>query len=145
MTEVHLPECPGTYVLVFQAAMAWRLEVGRLGEIALETGYYLYVGSAFGPGGLAARIQRHWRREKRLHWHMDYLRPWLQPLEVWIDMSDQRLEHQWARRLLADIRFKPVTGFGCSDCDCQAHLFHTIDLPDPGCLQQPVEVSPFPG
>ena len=53
-----------------------RLEivVGRLGVIQAERGYYVYVGSALGSGGLAARVGRHCRREKRLRWHVDYLR-----------------------------------------------------------------------
>ena len=39
----------------------------------LEPGYYVYIGSGWGPGGLASRICRHLgcRPRRRLHWHID--------------------------------------------------------------------------
>ena len=49
--------------------------MGALGRIELQAGTWLYVGSARGPGGLAARVGRHWRDGVPKHWHMDYLKP----------------------------------------------------------------------
>ena len=69
-----LPSLPGTYALVLSASACQKFAVGRLGTLTVEPGFYLYVGSAFGPGGLAARVGRHCRREKTCRWHVDYLR-----------------------------------------------------------------------
>jgi len=41
--------------------------------ITLSAGCYLYCGSAKGPGGFKARLSRHMRRGKSLHWHVDQL------------------------------------------------------------------------
>ncbi len=55
----ELPEDKGTYVLVAFVAEMKRLEIGRLGAHDVVPGFYLYVGSAFGSGGLRARIGHH--------------------------------------------------------------------------------------
>jgi Uri superfamily endonuclease len=46
-------------VLVAFVAQMNRLEIGRLGVYDIVPGYYAYVGSAFGAGGLRARICHH--------------------------------------------------------------------------------------
>ena len=69
-----LPSLPGTYVLVLRFSK--RLEiVGRQTWGAFGAGGLLRVRrQRLGPGGLAARVGRHCRREKTLRWHVDYLR-----------------------------------------------------------------------
>ncbi len=47
---------PGTYALVLACQKTGRVRIGRLGVLALQPGFYVYVGSAFGSGGLAARL-----------------------------------------------------------------------------------------
>ena len=59
MSEPGLPAAPGSYVLVLRADLPARLAIGSLGELEIRPGYYLYTGSAFGPGGLRARAGRH--------------------------------------------------------------------------------------
>lgn len=113
----------GTYVLLFACREAACPDVGRLGRIALEAGYYLYVGSAFGPGGVRARVARHLRRDKRRHWHLDYLRETLEPLEAWYTHDPVRREHEFAAALASWSGFDGVRGFGSSDCACPSHLF----------------------
>lgn len=120
----------GTYVVVYACDVNARLQVGRWSEIELQPGYYLYVGSAFGPGGVRARVQRHCRKEKKLHWHIDYLSAQLSPLEAWLCYQDERLEHRWAQALSEMKAMSPVEGFGCTDCDCRSHLFTTQERPD---------------
>jgi Uri superfamily endonuclease len=39
----------------------------------LTAGRFLYCGSANGPGGLSARLARHMRHGKSVHWHIDQL------------------------------------------------------------------------
>jgi Uri superfamily endonuclease len=40
----------------------------------LRHGYYLYLGSALGLGGLRTRIADRQKPSLRPHWHFDYLR-----------------------------------------------------------------------
>lgn len=101
---------------------ATALEAGRLGRIRFDPGFYAYVGSAFGPGGLEARISRHLRTGKRRHWHIDYLLESADVVRIWTITGNQRLECILAR-LLAKFRgARGVTGFGASDCNCVSHL-----------------------
>ncbi len=111
-----------------------RLRVGSLGEMMVHPGFYLYVGSAFGPGGLRARVGRHIAGSGPLRWHIDYLRRVTQPVETWC-APEQRCEHEWAQSLAAAARVSvPLARFGASDCRCPAHLFFLKgDLDPPGC------------
>jgi len=133
MTEAEA----GTYALLLKLDKQERITVGKLGTFDFPAGYYLYVGSALGPGGLRARLARHRRdsksssqsssrqKGKKLHWHIDYLLQQAQLIKVWSVASEQRLECKWsevARRLSgAQV---PVRGFGSSDCRCPAHLIY---------------------
>lgn len=119
-----LPPVGGSYVLLCESLEAGRVTIGRLGELALRPGWYAYVGSAFGPGGLRARVGRHLRPDKRLRWHFDYLRPHLLPRVVWFRAGPPRCEAQWAAALgrLPDAAI-PLAGFGASDRPGSSHLF----------------------
>jgi Uri superfamily endonuclease len=110
----------GSYVLLIELSEARSIEVGALGEIEFAAGAYAYVGSAL--SGLDARIDRHLRDDKRLHWHIDYLLQHADVVDVARVESDERLECRIAARLAQ--RLKLVERFGCSDCDCAGHLFH---------------------
>lgn len=115
---------PGTYVLVLRSTSRRSVEIGRIGLLRLEPGYYAYVGSALGPGGLRARLGRHLRGPDRVHWHIDYLRARTEPIEAWYSCGPARREHQWSDVLRASIgAVTPLSGFGASDCRCDAHLF----------------------
>jgi len=52
----------GTYVLILILPERKKIDVGALGEINFEPGYYAYVGSAL--GGMEGRIGRHLKRGK---------------------------------------------------------------------------------
>ena len=64
---------PGTYALILVSSSDRWIEIGKLGKFLIQPGYYVYAGSAFGPGGLKARIAHHMRISQRPHWHIDYL------------------------------------------------------------------------
>lgn len=126
----ELPSLPGTYVLVFSNAESRTVRVGALGDVCIEPGFLMYVGSAFGPGGLNARISRHARRAKKHHWHIDYLRPYLMLEEAWWNTASSHREHAWAKKLAG--RHEPAHArFGASDCTCPSHLFISTERPDP--------------
>ncbi|MFQ5934959.1 MAG: DUF123 domain-containing protein [Acidiferrobacterales bacterium] len=116
---------PGTYALILRIPTGRYVCIGRLGWLSLDPGFYVYVGSAFGPGGLLARLARHDVLAKKPHWHIDYLRRYAVLQEAWYTLDVDRREHQWANvfRELAGTS-EPLSGFGASDCRCSSHLFY---------------------
>jgi len=62
---------PGTYAVLLSSDSDDEISVGRLGDMRLQSGVYLYVGSAFGPGGVRARVNHHLHASSRPHWHID--------------------------------------------------------------------------
>ena len=115
---------PGTYALLLCSSSDAEIGVGRLGKMRLQSGFYVYVGSGFGPGGVRARVNHHLHYSSRPHWHIDYLRPRANVEEVWLCHDRKRREHLWAR-VLSSVPgiMVPMAGFGSSDCSCPAHLF----------------------
>ena len=128
----------GTYVLALRLPAPQTICIGRLGEIRFPAGWYLYVGSARGPGGLAARLARHRRREdKRFHWHIDYLRAVTTLVQMWTSPGDVRQECAWATAAAALPGASVVAPrFGASDCRCPAHLFHYARQPQVNELEE---------
>lgn len=113
----------GTYALILRADDERSLEVGALGTMTVRPGPYVYVGSAFGPGGVRARVRRHARAEGATHWHVDYLRAVTTLEAIWYTHDATRRECLWARVLRGASGARvPIDGFGASDCDCPAHL-----------------------
>ena len=127
------PKDSGTYALILQLSAGRLVQVGKLGAFHFPAGYFIYVGSAFGPGGLAGRLGRHIAPVKpgsRLHWHVDYLRCWASIVEIWIAEHTEPREHDWAvtvGRLPGSAI--PAPRFGASDCRCRSHLFHFEAMP----------------
>jgi Uri superfamily endonuclease len=122
------PSQPGTYALVMLADKASTISAGALGRLRVRPGWYVYVGSAYGPGGPRSRLLRH-LRSTICHWHVDYLKPQAPVVEIWTTTNPVPQEHLWARLLHnmpgAEI---PWPGFGSSGCRCRAHLVY---LPAP--------------
>jgi len=117
-----LPADPGVYVLLIYLENPEAIVVGRLGAIDFPAGCYAYVGSAL--RGLSARVGRHLRRRKKLHWHVDYLLQKGQLSEVVWALSQEKLECSIAGALLRQ-GFQSIPRFGASDCRCPSHLFHS--------------------
>jgi len=115
----------GTYALLLESCVNKRIQIGRWREIELQRGYYVYIGSAFGPGGVRARVLRHHGLQKKNHWHIDYLRQHCEVVGAWYTHHPERLEHEWAESLNQSDNFTALKGFGCSDCGCNSHLFYT--------------------
>ena len=109
----------GTYVLLVELSEPLEITVGRLGAITFPAGYCAYVGSAL--GGLDARLRRHIRSEKKIHWHIDYLLQSADIAKIIVGEADVRAECAIAQKLAEGL--DSVRGFGCSDCTCGSHLF----------------------
>ena len=121
---------PGTYLMLLECRNTIRLSIGQLGNMVVVPGFYLYVGSAYGPGGIRARLKHHRKIATRAHWHIDYLRIVAKIRDVWC-VYRTRCEHDWAQHLMQDqSATMPLTGFGASDCDCASHLFYYSQRPE---------------
>jgi sugar fermentation stimulation protein A len=141
----------GCYLIILRLKRRRAIEVGKLGRIRFEPGYYVYVGSAM--RSLSRRIERHRRLRKKMHWHIDYLRAvadWHEAVPI-LASDDLECEVAAALRSLVArgshsagqraVKNKRVTakildswsgsveGFGASDCGCPSHLFFSASDP----------------
>ena len=119
----------GIYCLVLSGGGS-SIRIGAIGEQFFPQGYYVYAGSALGPGGLQARVGRHIQTAKfpgsKTHWHIDHLL--LHPDVEWAGsaMAPDGDECVISRRIAEESGVTvPVEGFGSSDCrsGCKAHLY----------------------
>ena len=135
---------PGTYVLILHLAQGQTIRIGKLGSMDFKRGYYGYVGSAFGPGGLAARIHHHLKKRKNPHWHVDYLRRRTSPVQIWWSATRNRREHDWAT-VMAELPvvYRILKGFGSSDCGCLSHLFYFKRPPEFNVFQNALTQAGF--
>lgn len=118
---------PGAYGLLIRLPRQFRGRIGALGPVTIPPGAYLYLGSAYGPGGLAARLRRHLRADKRPHWHVDHL-TLAGTVERVFALPDGRECDLVDRALKLPAIHAPIAGFGSSDCRrCTAHL---LAIPD---------------
>jgi Uri superfamily endonuclease len=90
----------------------------------IEAGIYVYVGSAMGD--LSARVARHLRKNKRKHWHIDYLLEHAKVLSVVMLPSERRLEEEISSALSK--KFDGPEGFGSSDLKVKTNLYKLNDL-----------------
>mgnify|MGYP001157323608 FL=1 len=109
----------GSYVLLIRVAEAQIITVGRLGTIPFPSGDYAYIGSAL--NGAKARLERHLRKEKKIHWHIDYLLQRSDIRNVIVCQTEERVECSIVEAL--NPHFDVIQGFGSSDCRCPGHLF----------------------
>jgi Uri superfamily endonuclease len=112
----------GTYLLVMELPKETTVMVGKQGLVHFQKGWYVYVGSAL--NGLTQRIQRHLRKDKKIHWHIDYLLPYTEIVDILYNDNSRRDECTISR--LLEKKFTGIPGFGCSDCTCKSHLFYGI-------------------
>ncbi len=133
------PSVGGVYVLLLELYEAQSLCIGSLGQVTLAAGCYAYVGSAHGPGGLRQRLARHLRKEKQIHWHIDYLIACATVSGIYWQATSERLECRWVQALQrlpgATV---PCLGFGSSDCrnGCRSHLIRLPESVSESGLQQ---------
>ena len=110
----------GSYLLLLELQEERLVEIGQLGRVMFQKGYYIYVGSAM--SNLRARIRRHGQKRKKEHWHIDYLTRGADGFLSLPIRSSQRQECEIAQALSSIMKGGPP-GFGSSDCRCLTHLF----------------------
>jgi Uri superfamily endonuclease len=113
----------GSYVLLVELADNKNVTVGKLGSFPFAKGFYAYVGSAM--NGLRGRLARHLSKDKKLHWHIDYLLQEGRVIEIIACPSGEKVECSLAQALAS--KLDPVGGFGASDCHCRSHLYFAAD------------------
>ncbi len=107
-----------SYVLILYCNEEKIIAVGSLGRIRFKKGYYYYVGSA--NSGIH-RIKRHFRKEKKRRWHIDYI-----VSHMVVVGSIMRKDYEC--ELAEKIKLEFVPKFGSSDCKCESHLFYSPTL-----------------
>ena len=111
----------GCYCLIIELEKDSNIKIGKLGRIPFNKGHYVYVGSAM--NSLENRIRRHLSEEKKLHWHIDYFLK--DPKSRIVDVTfnvDVKVECEISGYLSK--RSFGIKGFGCSDCNCESHLYY---------------------
>jgi len=126
-----LPSAKGSYLLILESSSHAVITIGKKGCLTLHPGFYVYIGSALGPGGLRARVSRHSDRDKKQHWHIDYLRPYLQLSAVCYCACSERLEDAWSQQVGAWPEAEvPMKGFGATDRLMSTHLYYFNKRPE---------------
>jgi len=117
----------GVYCVIAILRERHRIVVGSLGAVDFAPGVYVYVGS--GMAGVEQRIDRHRRKDKTKHWHIDFL---MHEAEYFgsaaIPCETRKVECSVVRALVqCEGVVSTVPGFGSSDCGCGSHLIYFGD------------------
>jgi Uri superfamily endonuclease len=116
----------GCYSLIIDLKRKKTIRVGELGEAVFPVGTYVYTGSAM--NGLGARLRRHYSRQKKIHWHIDYLLtlPEARIKKIVLYPAAPGQECRQNKRIAARAGAAVILkNFGASDCKsgCSSHLF----------------------
>lgn len=111
----------GIYILLILVEGDVTVNIGSLGKILFEGGFYAYVGSA--QTSLKKRVARHFKKDKKKFWHIDYLleNERAKIVEVFYREAEKEEECRIANKI--GEANQPIKGFGSSDCRCKSHLF----------------------
>jgi len=129
----QIPAQPGAYLLLIELTKVTDVRLANRRSASLLPGCYLYAGSAYGSGGLKARVARHMRPAKLQWWHIDQLTK-NGVLGAWIFPGCNECD-------LVDMNSAlpvPIIGFGSTDCQrCRSHLLGPI----PACSQSTTQAK----
>jgi Uri superfamily endonuclease len=118
----QIPAEPGAYLLLIELTKATDVRLANRRSASLLPGCYLYAGSAYGSGGLKARVARHMRRAKLQWWHIDQLTKNGVP-GAWIFPGCNECDLVAMNSALP----VPIVGFGSTGCKrCRSHLLGPI-------------------
>ncbi len=117
----------GIYILEIFAEKSFKVNSQKFHSKIFNDGYYYYVGSA--QKNLKSRIDRHLKREKKLHWHIDYITT-IRTNKIsniyYFFNRGKNFECSLVQDLLKNTSlYTPVNDFGNSDCSiCDSHLLY---------------------
>ena len=110
----------GCYCLIIKLSNNSKIKIGKkLGKLDFTKGHYVYVGSAM--NSLESRINRHLSEDKKLHWHIDYL---LKKAEITCIIYNENKKVECELSQFLKTKTDGVKNFGCSDCECESHLYY---------------------
>ncbi len=138
-TNLTLEPKPGTYALVFSSVAKTVVQIGKLGEIRLRPGWYVYVGSALAAKtGVLRRVTRHADPTRPKKWNVDYVKPHLRLLEIWYTHDPVRRECQWAVAVGAGRGAQVhLAQIGARDCKkCATHFYYFPRQPSLAAFQR---------
>ena len=116
-----LPAGKGAYLLLLNLLSLATISTKHSNKVDFSPSWYIYAGSAYGPGGVRARLLRHCNRKKKIHWHIDQLSVVADTYAMtFFDDNECRLLRVLEKS--KDFKF-PLKGFGSTDCrSCASHL-----------------------
>lgn len=120
----------GAYLLIMEIKQATRIQIKSLGSVSFAPGEWVYVGSAMGNGSTSVenRLLRHFREDKKIYWHIDYLLSAGAVITMALGIESQKhIECLLAQSLSDHDNFLPgPRDFGSSDCrrGCSTHIYH---------------------
>lgn len=116
----------GVYILVTYLDKDELISIGAHGKMQFPSGYYAYVGRA--KRGLFKRIERHKKKHKQMHWHIDYFLGKAKIIKDLPIITNKDIECIIADNL-SKISDEVIPNFGSSDCHCDSHLFYFRENP----------------
>ena len=117
----------GSYLLLMENEIDQEIEIGKLGKIQFQKGFYVYVGS--GMANLEKRVKHHQLKKKYYHYHIDYLTPdFMKIKKTFLIRSTEKLESQIALRV-EKVCDNTIIDFGSSDAKENSHLFYFSENP----------------
>lgn len=129
-----------TYILILQLKRDLSINIGCFGLINFKKGYYIYTGSA--RRNVNLRVERHLKKEKKLHWHIDYLTN-NKSFEIKLVYLIENYEECEISKIFYQNNFIFIERFGSSDCKCKSHLFHSKNLKEIKTLLKSVKKRRF--
>ena len=122
----QIPTGPGAYLLLVTLDKTVPFHASKIGSIHVMDGLYVYAGSARGPGGLQSRLNRHFAREKAIHWHVDQLTVAAEYIGALVSYDISECELVDLLNGTGAFR-SAIDGFGSSDCRrCTSHLLKPV-------------------
>ncbi|MBD3228643.1 MAG: DUF123 domain-containing protein [Candidatus Lokiarchaeota archaeon] len=125
----------GVYILIIKKSESSYIKVGSFGDFEFPKGYYLYVGSALGRStSIENRLGRHFRNNKKIHWHIDYLinEKNTEITKAFYAKTTKKLECDLFQALNKSSNYFNILikDFGSSDCKehCGSHLLYANNV-----------------
>lgn len=140
----------GFYILLIRLPKAAALKIGAKEETVFPSGWYIYVGSS--ANSLSRRVLRHASRDKKKHWHIDYLLESATLKRTFI-IHDHYMKLRNSHSIFSSVPGVPFecalsdeisllegggrffNRFGSGDCTCPGHLLYFKTNPEKSIIE----------